>query len=172
MMENTYFISDTHIGHRGLLKHEPHHASIEERDELVFENLGKLPKGSVLHHLGDLGWKAVDVDRFFKAIPAGVNVHLVRGNHDDKAAWKQRDRFCTAREAAYIKIRGVKIYLHHYACRVWRTSNRGSFHLHGHSHGNLPELGRSMDCYGLAPIPFEEIYEKLKDRPFTEHHPI
>jgi hypothetical protein len=40
---------------------------------------------------------------------------------------------------------GQRLYLHHYACRTWPAQHYGSHHFYGHSHGNLPPLGKSRD---------------------------
>jgi len=37
------------------------------------------------------------------------------------------------------------IVLCHYSLRVWDRSHYGSWHLYGHSHGNLPPLENSLD---------------------------
>jgi hypothetical protein len=61
-----------------------------------------------------------------------------------------------------------KIYLHHYACRVWRDSHKGSYHLYGHSHAALPEASTlSFDCGvdsrpDYAPWSEEEVDAKMK----------
>jgi len=36
-------------------------------------------------------------------------------------------------------------FLSHYSHRVWFGSHKGVIHLYGHSHGSIPELGKSMD---------------------------
>ncbi len=62
---------------------------------------------------------------------------------------------------------GCHVYMHHYGCRVWPRHLRGSYHLFGHSHGELPPMGRSrdigIDCADthLAPLTFREIKESL-----------
>ena len=62
----------------------------------------------------------------------------------------------------------------HYAHRTWRNSVHGAFHLYGHSHGDLPGLGRSMDvgvdANDYAPISIAAVVEKLSVAGITDHH--
>jgi calcineurin-like phosphoesterase family protein len=57
------------------------------------------------------------------------------------------------------------IILCHYAMRVWDRSHYGSMHLYGHSHGHLPDYGKSMDvgvdCHNYYPISVDHVRERL-----------
>lgn len=57
------------------------------------------------------------------------------------------------------------IVLCHYAMRVWDRSHYGAWHLYGHSHGNLPAQGQSLDvgvdCNNFAPISLENVQAQL-----------
>lgn len=55
--------------------------------------------------------------------------------------------FTTVSERKYISINKQEIVLDHFAGRVWLRSHHGSWNLHGHSHGTLPE----MDITGNDP---------------------
>jgi calcineurin-like phosphoesterase family protein len=64
------------------------------------------------------------------------------------------------------------VYLSHYAHVVWHHSDRGVYHLYGHSHGNL-EMWRErhmpaalsmdvgVDCRGYRPVSFAEVDKVL-----------
>jgi calcineurin-like phosphoesterase family protein len=145
-----FFTSDTHFGHRNVIKYDNRpFVSVEEHDNTIIDNWNRVVgKKDEVYHLGDftMGGKA---KALYYLGRLNGKIHLIRGNHDDSGAWKIRNMFVTAREAAYIRIDKVKIYIHHYACRVWRDSHHGSWHLFGHSHDYLPMWGKSMDV-GLA----------------------
>ena len=51
--------------------------------------------------------------------------------------------------------------------RVWNASHRGSIHLFGHSHGNLPDHGKSMDVSAdtnnFYPYSIDDIIKKFAD---------
>lgn len=58
------------------------------------------------------------------------------------------------------------IVLCHYAMRTWDRSHYNSWHLYGHSHGDLPSIGMSMDVgvdvWGYKPISLPLIAEKMQ----------
>jgi calcineurin-like phosphoesterase family protein len=142
----TYFTSDTHFGHANVIRFDSRpFGSIEEHDDILIKNWNSVVKpDDDVWHLGDFSFRnRINICRYLEKLNG--RIHLVRGNHDDKAAWKARDKFASSQEAAYIKCEGEIIYLSHYGCRVWRNSCHGSWHLYGHSHGNLPPIGLSMD---------------------------
>jgi len=183
-MGRLWFSGDQHFGHANVIRFDSRpFADIGEHDEALIGNWNDVvgPEDDVWH-LGDFAFRnRTHVERYLERLNG--RIHLVRGNHDDKAAWRIREKFASAQEAAYLRHEGESIYLHHYACRVWRKSHHGSWHLYGHSHGNLLPLGRSMDVgvaavakiYGggpesYRPISFEEVRDFLKDREVLGHH--
>jgi len=48
----------------------------------------------------------------------------------------------------------------------WRASAHGSWHLHGHSHGNFKHNGLAIDvgvdCWNYAPVEWPEIKKVLE----------
>jgi calcineurin-like phosphoesterase family protein len=62
----------------------------------------------------------------------------------DKQARRQKEDFLWLDNLAELSIHGQSIVLCHYALRVWNRSNRGSWHLYGHSHGRPPEVRHSL----------------------------
>jgi calcineurin-like phosphoesterase family protein len=180
-----FFSADTHWGHGNIIKFDAlPFISIEEHDEVLLANWNRTvgPDDDVWH-LGDFCYRnKMPVERYLERLNG--RIHLVKGNHDDKGAWKVRDKFASFQEAAYIRHEGECIYMLHYACRVWRKSNHGSWHLYGHSHGSLPPLGRSMDV-GVAavakmlggkledyrPISFEEVRTVIISQKVEEKTP-
>lgn len=176
-MQEVFFTADSHFGHAKVLEYDSRpFESIEEHDEKTIALWNAtVSKRDIVHHLGDVCLRG---DVLHRVMPR-LNGHkfLYRGNHDDRAAWRYRKQYFGGYwEARYMKIGEHGLYLSHYAHRVWRGSNRGAFHLHGHSHGQLPDnWGKSMDvgfpCTGYKPIHWDEIFEKLKDREPVFHKP-
>ena len=171
------FISDLHLGHAQVLEHDQRpFASIEEHDTVLLNNLSTLPTGTELWVLGDVAFKPSKLDDFFSAT-AHTLCHLVRGNHDDKLAWRHKGKFHAAFEATYLRRslgdERIRLYLSHYAHRTWRNSHHGSYHLFGHSHGALTPWGRSMDVganvVGYRPIALEEVHAKLSTQLCINH---
>jgi len=80
-----------------------------------------------------------------------------------QAAREVERRLCWFDNLAEVSIHGQAIVLCHYALRVWNRSNRGSWHLYGHSHGRLPEMPTSLsmdvgiDTHEFRPWHYDEI---------------
>lgn len=88
-----------------------------------------------VYHLGDvaLGQKSA-----LGPILERLNgkIHLILGNHE-KPALTYKNRFESVHDLLSINIDRQHIVLCHYAFEVWPYSHKGSWHLHGHSHGAL-----------------------------------
>lgn len=169
----TWFTADTHFGHTNVLRFDnAPFSNIRDRDEAILaRHNAVVGVNDDVWHLGDVAWSEWKLHWYLDN--AKGRIHLIRGNHDDRIAWPS-DRFASKDEAKYIKVDGVPIYLSHYGCRVWRNSHHGSFHLYGHSHGNLPPLGRSMDvgvaCNDYRPLSLDDILSLLEQEPVISHH--
>ncbi|MEZ0003246.1 metallophosphoesterase [Sinorhizobium fredii] len=172
-----FFTADLHLGHHGILRHCSNtrpYDSVEAMDAAIVANINKRVEPSdILYIVGDfaLSGDVEYVRHLFHAIN-GRKV-LVLGNHDlDRKGRVSR----TIRDlpwdippthALETTDEGCRLYLHHYACRVWPAAHHGSYHLYGHSHGNLAPQGRSrdvgIDCPDahFAPMTFREIQETL-----------
>src|SRR5271166_6364154 len=96
-------------------------------------------------------------------------IFAVPGNHD-KQARKLKEDFLWLDNLAEVSIHGQPIVLCHYALRVWNQSNRGSWHLYGHSHGRLPEVPNSLsmdvgvDTHEFRPWHYDEIAGVMRRR--------
>lgn len=176
-----WFISDLHLGHRNVIRFDNRpFDSIEQHDAALTANCRRAGgRNRTLWLLGDVATRASDLTSFMtKVLPAWDRVILIRGNHDDRAAWKHRDLFAEAHESRYLRVTNdVRVYMSHYAHRTWRNSHHGAYHIHGHSHGNLPRWGRSLDvganCPGVDyhPVSLQWVVDELRDSPLTPHHP-
>lgn len=71
-----------------------------------------------------------------------------------------------------------RVVLFHYAMRVWRGDDRGSWHLYGHSHGNLPDKAGSLsfdagvENHDFYPLSYEDVKTIMSTKkwvaPFAE----
>lgn len=176
----TYFTADLHLGHKNVINHYKRpFSSIEEHDYALIDFCCSIPSGSDLWFLGDVAFSTKRLGLLLDRLAEKrIAAHLIRGNHDDKFAWKFRSRFASAHEALYLRRNVgdevINLYLSHYSHQVWRGSNRGAYHLFGHSHGNLQGIGRSMDvgvnCNDYVPVSIKSVIEKLSEKPLTDHH--
>jgi hypothetical protein len=176
---NHYLVADLHLGHKNVLKHDNRpYDCIEQHDvDLARRCVSVGGKHATLWLVGDVAQTKAALDAFMGVIrPHWGKIILIRGNHDDKVAWKYRDMFDEAHEARYLRVSPeVRVYISHYAHRVWRNSHHGAYHIHGHSHGALPRLGRSIDCgapcVNYTPKPLQWFVDELSAAGSTNHHP-
>lgn len=147
------------------------------------------PKDTV-YHLGDFifaGTKRAH-EAYDILIRLNGKKKLIFGNHCHVNMWKHLE----AQEHSWYKLNTEllghyhemkmdrkTIILCHYAFLHWNKQDYGSFHLHGHHHGNLPfdPTVRRLDV-GLDAHPELKLYtwEEIKDImskvpwPKTDHH--
>jgi len=148
---STYFISDTHFGHKKLLLFERKaFVSIEEHDEYITNTINKIVKPTdTLIHLGDVG----NLEMVRK-----LNGHkeLVLGNHDQRPIKEYLGYFAKVHETPlYFK---KNIMLSHEPHPV----PEGVLNVHGHLHGaklnSINHLNISAWCVDYKPIEENEVY--------------
>jgi len=128
-------------------------------------------KGDLVYHLGDVAWwKAAWKEEIPKLIKRlNGQIYLIKGNHDKMIATKHKDLFTAIKKLHRIKIAEQTVVLCHFAMRVWHRSHHNSWHLYGHSHGELPGQGKSfdvgMDCSDFTPIPETRIISIMNTLP-------
>ncbi|MDR6663990.1 hypothetical protein [Rhizobium sp. 1399] len=175
-----YYTADLHLGHHQILQHCPAtrpFETVEIMDAAIIARINeRVEPSDILYIVGDFAicTNAEYVRHLFHQIN-GRKI-LVLGNHDldRKGRLKKVIRDLSwdqpPTHALETTDEGCRLYLHHYACRTWPAAHHGSYHLYGHSHGNLPPIGRSrdvgIDCpdANFAPMTFREIQETLNDR--------
>ena len=160
-------------------------SSIGEMHEKVIENWNaRVHKGDTVYHIGDfaLTWKKSDTEKV-ETILSSLNgqKHLIIGNHDRDPCIKARGWASTQHykelKFDFGDVHKQRIVMFHYALRTWNQSHRGSWMLHGHSHGQLSDIGgKTMDAgcmlHNYAPINIDEIEEFMSSRPAVavDHH--
>jgi calcineurin-like phosphoesterase family protein len=183
-----FFTSDLHFNHEAVIGHDGRpFASLDQMHEEMAEKWNaKVGRGDEVYVLGDfaLTWgkrrHEGTVDRLLSSLN-GMK-YLVIGNHDREEVTGNR-RWVWARHYHELKVdlggpHRQRIVMFHYALRTWNQQGRGSWMLHGHSHGNLPDIGGKtidMGCmnWGYAPVQLEEVAEAMEKRevaPSGDHH--
>ncbi|UFS81522.1 MULTISPECIES: hypothetical protein [Rhizobium] len=149
-----FYVADTHFLHTNILSMQPRpFSSIEEHDEHLIERWNAVvgPQ-DLVYHLGDFAMSLSDKADKIRWIFGRLNgrKRLCIGNHDLRHGelhptiadlpWDKRpEGFLFAEDE------GQKLVLAHYAQRSWQWERKGGWHFYGHSHGNLPGVGRSRD---------------------------
>jgi calcineurin-like phosphoesterase family protein len=179
-MNNVFFTADTHFNHRKCqeLFRNNHFSSLEEMNETIIERWNeRISKSDRVYHLGDV---ALGTPSEARKILNRLNgqIYLIRGNHESVAEHKLCvDRFVWIKDYFGLKVGTQKIYLFHYALRTWNCMHYGSWSLHAHSHGSLPELNHrsfdvGVDPWDFYPVSYDEVAAKMATKTFeaVDHH--
>lgn len=179
---NVFFTSDPHWGHFNVIKYcNRPFQSVEQMDNKLIADWNKVVgKNDIVYVLGDFTMLRMTSYQEVLDIIDQLNgtIHLVYGNHDHRQMWEaiaklRPQRVVLEGDRIEIKVEGQDIALCHYAHQVWNRSHHGAFHLFGHSHNNLPGLGKSMDVgvdakysthYNWAPFSFAEVKAILDEK--------
>lgn len=160
---NYFFTADQHLNHRNIIKYcNRPFDSVEEMDRTIIENHNKVVGvNDIVIHLGDFTLKKTNKEAY-KYINQlnGINV-FIRGSHD---RWLNKNHPMIWEHM----VEGQFIVGCHYAMRVWARSHYNSWHIYGHSHGNLPSQGKSydvgVDCNNFYPVSFDKLKEIMKTK--------
>ena len=174
-----WFTADTHYGHKNIVRGVSSwgnksgcrdFATIEEMNDAMVSNINNCVKeDDVLYHVGDLVMGLFENVSEFRARLRCKNIHLVLGNHDHNIR-KDRDGvqqlFSTVEQQSMISVKNEQIVLCHYPLHVWQNHHRGTWHLHGHTHGKLNDpifykrkvMDVGIDTHpNFRPYSFEEV---------------
>jgi calcineurin-like phosphoesterase family protein len=190
-MQNMYFTSDMHFGHKNIIKfsNRPYSDVIEMR-EMLIQNWNSVVKrkSDVVYVLGDFSFLSVNNTIEILERLNGQK-HLIMGNHDNHKFRNQlKEHLIWVKDYMTIKIppiteyRGGRDYskavLFHYPIASWEQVHHGAIHLHGHSHGNFtdPHNRRTMDVgvdtNNYFPYSMDQIEAVMKTKTFVsvDHH--
>jgi calcineurin-like phosphoesterase family protein len=182
-----FFTSDHHFNHDAIIQHgKRRFVNLDHMAQSFIANWNSVvTPACTVYHLGDfaLSWggkhKSV-IDGILSQLNGSK--HLIIGNHDRKEV-SGNPRWCSVQHYKELKIDlgGVhkqRIVLSHYPLRSWNQMHRGAWMLHGHSHGNLEDIGgKIMDVgvdthtlYGLYSL--EDVQRIMSTREFVaqDHH--
>lgn len=204
-MNNIWFTSDTHFGHKNIVrgtstwgKLEPGSShqgvrdfdTVEEHNAALIKSINSVVKHDhILYHLGDWSFGGHENIKKFRDQLHCQTIHLIFGNHDqhiEPIDSPYRPLFASTQYYLELDMKidsqrtgqygKTKFCLSHYAHRVWNKSHKGAIHLYGHSHGTIPDFGKSMDVgvdtHNLYPYHLDEILDIMKNvKPLiVDHH--
>jgi len=172
-----WFTADQHYGHSNIIKfcNRPFKDCEEMTEVLVANHNQVVKKGDIVYHLGDLTFQ-LDAEQYISRLNG--QHHLIMGNHEHNSfrKGKRPGVYHSTQQVKEIKWQGYSFFLSHYSHRVWNKSHFGAIHLYGHSHGNIPNFGRSMDVgvdtNNFFPYSGEDIIELMGgvDHLQVDHH--
>lgn len=186
---NIWFTSDTHFSHANISGPKVStwksgyrtFDSIHEMNKSLTDSINKYVKeDDILYHLGDFCFGGHQKTPIYRNLLNVKNIHLIRGNHD-KNIDLYKEFFTSIDDVKYIQHARTKFFISHYSHRVWEGSHKNVIHLYGHSHGSIPDFGKSMDVgvdvafrkFGeYRPFHIDEIIDIMSKREFEkiDHH--
>jgi calcineurin-like phosphoesterase family protein len=161
-MANCFFTSDEHYGHANIIQfcHRPFESLEDQTEQLIERHNFKVGTKDVTYHLGDMFWRRVSIPEANSIMDRLNGKHyLILGNHDEVAN-RIAGRFEWVRETSLVQT-PTRVWLSHYAQRVWPESHRGSWHVYGHTHNVLPDYRYStdvgVDAKNYFPVSYDEL---------------
>ena len=177
---------NSHFNHEKVIEYSSRpFASNEAMTEALVENWNTVvARGDTVFHLGDFalsyGKKHEDmIDTLIGRLKG--NKWLIIGNHDRDEVTKN-PRWSKVVHYHEIKVdRGglhkQRVVMCHYPLRTWNQINRCSWMLHGHSHGNLTDIGGKtmdvgVDCHDYKLISLDDVEKFMEQRGISacDHH--
>lgn len=174
-----FFISDTHFGHKNIIKHcSRPYETVEAMDEGFIEKWNrKVGKLDTVYIIGDFVWNKSKVPYYAERLK-GKKI-LIAGNHDETWTRKKgHPNFSCFEEVADYKFERANnhsLTLCHYPMVEWRNSRKEDapyigYMIHGHIHNNYSDEYRYMlrhhnalnagaDVNNFEPVTFEEMIE-------------
>lgn len=168
-----FFTSDPHFFHRNILHHcnRPFADAHAMNSAICAQWNAQVQKTDRVYLLGDVSF-GTQAETFRLLAELNGEICLITGNHDDQILANPylQERFKWVKPYHEEKIDNQLIVLCHYPIAQWRDAQRGSWHLHGHTHGALQLQGAALDV-GLDAHPnfrlwtWQEIQTRLSPIP-------
>ena len=164
-----FYISDTHLGHKNIIKHcNRPFKTVEEMDETIINNWNKVvKKDDEVYILGDFSYRnSTSGANYLKRLNG--KKFLIIGNHDNVTP-EMRALFEWVGVYKEVHDNGHKIVLFHYPIVEWDGYFRDSYHFYGHIHNNFENDAHKImkdiphaynvgaDILGFTPRTFDEI---------------
>lgn len=164
-----FFTADTHFDHKNIIQycHRPF-SDVEQMNEVMIARWNEVVgREDTVFHLGDFAMRRHEY--FLRRLNG--HLHLIIGSHDD-ALRRLRGYLAEATKLKEVDIEGQRVVMCHYALRVWPASHYGAWLLYGHSHGNLPPIGKAwdvgVDVNDFQPLSWVQIKEIMARRPAND----
>jgi calcineurin-like phosphoesterase family protein len=163
-VNNVFFSSDLHLNHEAVIKFGRNFGSIEEMNsDLIIEINKKVDKNDLLVLLGDTMMGEKDYTGFLFEIEC-ENVIILFGNHCNRGKLLKVVSDCQIEKLLYVGdylelfIDKQLISCSHYPQFNWNYQDEGSFHLHGHLHGDENTIIKEVHKYKTMDVGVDSYY--------------
>lgn len=137
MDSKKFYISDLHLGHKNIIKHEERpFKDLTAMEEAIIEGWNSVVgKDDTVYILGDLSFEKPD--KIYETLKQlNGKKCLIMGNHDSRALTNFKDQLLYVRDISSHKDEGRIVVMCHYPMAVWEHKHHGAYHLYGHIHSN------------------------------------
>lgn len=158
---NTYFVSDTHFGHKNIISFERGNKfnTIYEHDNFICNlfhqwAISWKPE-STLYFLGDFG----DISKLYvfdEFINNNIEVHFVRGNHDNNISDEMLNEHGIIVHPYPIFL-SQKLVISHFPVAVWDDTINICGHLHGAKLQPQNYINANIHVHNYNPVSMNEI---------------
>lgn len=176
---NTFFSSDYHFYHNNIIRYQSRpFDSVEEMNQgLIDNNNSVVGKKDTLYIVGDIAIGATPLEIANILNQMNGRKILIVGNHDIPFLKHADFTSCFAEihHLLSIKLNKQYIQLCHYPLEIWDRAHYGSFMLHGHSHGNLPDnpnklrIDVGVDAQNYMPLSFEDVQSIMEKKEYVQY---
>ena len=168
-----FFTSDLHFTHTNCIRfcNRPYTDASHMDDSIINNINSKVTDNDRLFILGDFAFcDEASMGKLIERING--QKFLVYGNHDVRIKGDRdlQKKFIKCIDYLEVNVKDEEhphgkqfMVLSHYPMMSWNRGHRGSFHLHGHSHGTMKYpfdakiLDVGIDCHDYMPLSYEEI---------------
>lgn len=158
----TFFISDTHFGHKNIIKycHRPF-KSVEEMDQTIIENWNRVVgKDDIVFFVGDFCFG--DCRKYLKQLYGHIT--FIKGNHDSHKIARQH----RTRDHVYIQCDDIPFYVTHDPKSIVSFWTKWSITGHVHDIGPFIDSDKkiinvSVEQINYTPIRIEEIIDRIRN---------
>lgn len=164
----TLFTADTHFSHRNIIKYcnRPFTNVTEMNEQLIANWNAVVNPTDIVYHLGDVAFCCTMEEALAVMKQLNGIKHLIVGNHDKLALEMNSIRpgtWTSIQDVLETTVNNQRIIMNHYAQRVWHHCYKGTWHLYGHTHAELPDWGKSTDVgvdvkrWNYSPVTFNQL---------------
>ncbi len=175
-----YFTSDLHFNHKFMAGRRkfgtPENPDVEKMNEAIITAWNTyVTRKDEVYVIGDFAFGPQDkAKKIFYRLNG--HKHLIKGNHDAK--WMDDWDWASVSQIKVVKWDGqYKAQLCHYPMMTWWNAHKGMWHLHGHTHGNLPKDNNTRidvgpDATGMVVVSSDWVVEQMSTREYdyVDHH--
>jgi len=168
------FTSDLHFGHNRIVEftNRGKECLSQENHDRWLINLwnDEVSSGDTVYHIGDFSFhkKYEDIADVVSTLKG--NKIFIKGNHDRREYLDRlvNDNLISAwYEYKELKVNDYTAVLFHFPIASWHKQSYGSWHLHGHSHGNFKDSKGKMLDVGI-----DSVYNMYGKHKFLDEHQI